>query len=201
MNGVPAYGFDITATTTSQVYLGTIEASANSDRAVDETAGKFVRYQGKLCETFFFAADGGATENSENVWVAEVPYLRGVIDPYEKDIDFYCKSWATSVSRDAVGDISVTYTPIGNVMTVTVGGKTYSKDNVRTFLTKICGLRYNSRHFTVEYDAASNVYNVVGGGYGHNCGMSQWGAKAMAEVHGKTYEEIISFYYTGAYVS
>ena len=73
-------------------------------------------------------------------------------------------------------------------MTVTVGGKTYSKDNVRTFLTKICGLRYNSRHFTVEYDAASNVYNVVGGGYGHNCGMSQWGAKAMAEVHGKTYE-------------
>lgn len=201
MNGVPAYGFDITATTTSQVYLGTIDASANSDRAVDETAGKFVRYQGKLCETFFFAADGGATENSENVWVAEVPYLRGVIDPYEKDIDFYCKSWGTSVSRDAVGDISVTYTPIGNVMTVTVGGKTYSKDNVRTFLTKICGLRYNSRHFTVEYDAASNVYNVVGGGYGHNCGMSQWGAKAMAEVHGKTYEEIISFYYTGAYVS
>lgn len=201
MNGVPAYGFDITATTTSQVYLGTIEASANSDRAVDETAGKFVRYQGKLCETFFFAADGGATEDSENVWVAEVPYLRGVIDPYEKDIDFYCKSWGTSVSRDAVGDISVTYTPIGNVMTVTVGGKTYSKDNVRTFLTKICGLRYNSRHFTVEYDAASNVYNVVGGGYGHNCGMSQWGAKAMAEVHGKTYEEIISFYYTGAYVS
>ena len=201
MNGVPAYGFDITATTTSQVYLGTIEASANSDRAVDETAGKFVRYQGKLCETFFFAADGGATENSENVWVAEVPYLRGVIDPYEKDIDFYCKSWGTSVSRDAVGDISVTYTPIGNVMTVTVGGKTYSKDNVRTFLTKICGLRYNSRHFTVEYDAASNVYNVVGGGYGHNCGMSQWGAKAMAEVHGKTYEEIISFYYTGAYVA
>lgn len=86
-------------------------------------------------------------------------------------------------------------------MTVTVGGKTYSKDNVRTFLTKICGLRYNSRHFTVEYDAASNVYNVVGGGYGHNCGMSQWGAKAMAQEHGKTYEEIISFYYTGAYVS
>ena len=26
-------------------------------------------------------------------------------------------------------------------------------------------------------------------------------AKAMAEVHGKTYEEIISFYYTGAYVA
>ena len=106
MNGLPAYGFDITATTTSQVYLGTIEASANSDRAVDETAGKFVRYQGKLCETFFFAADGGATENSENVWVAEVPYLRGVVDPYETastDPGFYCKSWSTSVMTLPMG--------------------------------------------------------------------------------------------------
>ena len=201
MNGSPAYGFDVTGTTTSQVYYGTLDASANSDRAVDETAGKFVRYEGKLCETFYFAADGGATEDSENVWVTAVPYLRGVVDPYEKDIDFYCKSWSTSISRAAVGDVSITYTPIGNAMTVTVGDKTYSKDAVRTFLTSVCGLRYNSRHFTVEYDAASDVYSVVGGGYGHNCGMSQWGAKAMAQEHGKTYEEIISFYYTGAYVA
>lgn len=201
MNGSPANGFDVTGTTTSQVYYGTLDASANSDRAVDETAGKFVRYEGKLCETFYFAADGGATEDSENVWVTAVPYLRGVVDPYEKDIEFYCKSWSTSISRAAVGDVSITYTPIGNAMTVTVGDKTYSKDGVRTFLTSVCGLRYNSRHFTVEYDAASDAYSVVGGGYGHNCGMSQWGAKAMAEVHGKTYEEIISFYYTGAYVA
>lgn len=201
MNGSPANGFDVTGTTTSQVYYGTLDASANSDRAVDETAGKFVRYEGKLCETFYFAADGGATEDSENVWVTKVPYLRGVVDPYEKDIEFYCKSWSTSISRAAVGDVSITYTPIGNAMTVTVGDKTYSKDGVRTFLTSVCGLRYNSRHFTVEYDAAADAYSVVGGGYGHNCGMSQWGAKAMAEVHGKTYEEIISFYYTGAYVA
>lgn len=201
MNGSPANGFDVTGTTTSQVYYGTLDASANSDRAVDETAGKFVRYEGKLCETFYFAADGGATEDSENVWVTAVPYLRGVVDPYEKDIDFYCKSWSTSVSHAAVGDISITYTPIGNAMTVTVGDKTYSKDGVRTFLTSVCGLRYNSRHFTVEYDAAADAYSVVGGGYGHNCGMSQWGAKAMAQEHGKTYEEIISFYYTGAYVA
>lgn len=201
MNGSPANGFDVTGTTTSQVYYGTLDASANSDRAVDETAGKFVRYEGKLCETFYFAADGGATEDSENVWVTAVPYLRGVVDPYEKDIDFYCKSWSTSISRAAVGDVSITYTPIGNAMTVTVGDKTYSKDAVRTFLTSVCGLRYNSRHFTVEYDAASDAYSVVGGGYGHNCGMSQWGAKAMAQEHGKTYEEIISFYYTGAYVA
>lgn len=32
MNGSPAYGFDVTGTTTSQVYYGTLDASANSDR-------------------------------------------------------------------------------------------------------------------------------------------------------------------------
>ena len=201
MNGSPAYGFDVTGTTTSQVYYGTLDASANSDRAVDETAGKFVRYEGKLCETFYFAADGGATEDSENVWVTAVPYLRGVVDPYEKDIDFYCKSWSTSISRAAVGDVSITYTPIGNAMLLKVAATTEIYAPALHFALPICGLRYNSRHFTVEYDAASDAYSVVGGGYGHNCGMSQWGAKAMAQEHGKTYEEIISFYYTGAYVA
>jgi stage II sporulation protein D len=33
-----------------------------------------------------------------------------------------------------------------------------------------------------------------GHGYGHGLGMSQWGAKAMADL-GKSYEEILKFYY------
>jgi hypothetical protein len=35
-----------------------------------------------------------------------------------------------------------------------------------------------------------------GGGWGHGVGMSQWGARAMADV-GATYQEIVSHYYTG----
>lgn len=38
------------------------------------------------------------------------------------------------------------------------------------------------------------VFHVTG--WGHNVGMSQWGAYAMA-VQGKTFEEILKFYYTG----
>ena len=34
-------------------------------------------------------------------------------------------------------------------------------------------------------------------GYGHRVGMSQYGAKAMAE-EGSSYEEILTWYYTGA---
>ena len=37
---------------------------------------------------------------------------------------------------------------------------------------------------------------MVGGGYGHGVGMSQWGANGMAK-NGSTYEEILKHYYTG----
>lgn len=194
------YGFDMTNDTYCQVYRGLNGANETTDRAVDETAGLFVRYEGKLCSVAYFAADGGATEDSENVWSDTViPYLRGVKDPYEADIDFYCKSWSVTVPRSQTGDISVTNTPIGNVMTVTANGQTYSKDNVRTFLKNV-GVTYTSRHFTVTYNASDDTYTISGGGYGHNLGMSQWGAYSMAKVHNQSFEDIICFYFTGAYV-
>ena len=43
---------------------------------------------------------------------------------------------------------------------------------------------------------AGNTFTVNGTGYGHNVGMSQFGAKAMAE-QGLSYQDIITFYYTG----
>ncbi len=39
-------------------------------------------------------------------------------------------------------------------------------------------------------------WTISGGGYGHNIGMSQWGAYAMGK-QGYTYDEILKFYYTG----
>ena len=40
-------------------------------------------------------------------------------------------------------------------------------------------------------------YTIVGGGYGHGIGMSQNGAKHMAEA-GLTGEEILAFFYEGS---
>ena len=42
----------------------------------------------------------------------------------------------------------------------------------------------------------SLVFTITGSGWGHNVGMSQWGAYAMAK-QGYTYLDILSFYYTG----
>ncbi|MDD3347944.1 SpoIID/LytB domain-containing protein [Oscillibacter sp.] len=43
--------------------------------------------------------------------------------------------------------------------------------------------------------SASGTFTITGTGYGHNVGMSQYGAKAMAE-QGWDYEEILHFYFT-----
>ncbi|WP_226038522.1 SpoIID/LytB domain-containing protein [Aquibacillus saliphilus] len=44
------------------------------------------------------------------------------------------------------------------------------------------------------------VYTMMGRGYGHGVGMSQWGASIMGD-KGKTYEQIIEFYYPGTDIS
>ena len=45
----------------------------------------------------------------------------------------------------------------------------------------------------------ADEYTFVGNGWGHGVGMSQWGAKAMAD-QGHDYEDILTFYYTGTYL-
>ena len=42
----------------------------------------------------------------------------------------------------------------------------------------------------------TDSFTITGSGNGHNVGMSQWGAYAMADL-GFDYREILQFYYTG----
>ena len=48
--------------------------------------------------------------------------------------------------------------------------------------------------------ANNNEFNITGRGWGHGIGMSQYGAKTMAE-EGFKYDEIIKFYYTGVEIN
>ena len=43
---------------------------------------------------------------------------------------------------------------------------------------------------------SNGTFTFSGTGWGHNVGMSQWGAYAMAQ-QGYTYLDILQFYYTG----
>ncbi len=208
-----AYGFDVTDDTYSQAYCGTRAANYITDQAVDETAGLFVTYNGALCETLYFSSDGGATEDSENIFASSIPYLRGVIDPYEDGIDFPNKTWSEELTADqlaqrlrnrgyslsTISSVDAEYTDVGNMARLTfkdVNGRSVTVS--KTGCYSCLGLK--SIHFTIE-EKYPGVYRIEGGGWGHNVGMSQWGAYAMASVYGYSYAQIIGFYYTDVTIS
>jgi len=88
-----AYYFDICNTTDCQAYHGAgsntsnYQANATTDRAVEETTGINLWYNGKIAETYYSSSHGGGSESVYHVWgssLSTYPYLCGVIDPYEE---------------------------------------------------------------------------------------------------------------------
>ena len=64
----------------------------------------------------------------------------------------------------------------------------------------IAGYAALSGDCTISYisidSGGADSYTINGGGYGHGVGMSQWGARGMAE-NGFTYDQILKHYFTG----
>lgn len=203
-------GFDVTADTYTQAYRGTRGVGETIRRAVEETRNQYLTQNGDLIEALYSAADGGATEDSENVFGNACDYLIGVADPFEAsalDENPYA-SWTVTLtpaqlgSRLGIGPIkSVTETTsrMGNIIKlefVSTSGeeRILIRDNCRTKLG-LKNLRYE-----IERDSAGN-FVFRGSGFGHNLGMSQWGAYAMAKHYDKDYRFILGFYYTGVGLS
>ncbi len=78
-------GFDHYNDTRSQVYAGVAAETASTDRAVAETRGQVVTYDGEPVTTFFFSTSGGRTEDVENTSLGDgpLPWLKSVDDPYD----------------------------------------------------------------------------------------------------------------------
>ena len=205
------FGFDLTDDTESQVYRGIYGADAVTDAAVDATAGQFVRYRGALCEVYYFASDGGMTEDGAYIFGSEQPYLAGKTDPFEQAVDFAVMRWERWRSGEeiawrlqqkgyeigSVTKIEPEYSELGNV----IGMRYYDAAGICLDLKtrdSYSPLYLDSACFTVRPE--DDGFRFVGIGWGHNCGLSQWGANAMASVYGMTADEIIGFYFTGAYI-
>jgi len=72
---------NVVDTTTSQAYYGANSESANTTKAVNETKGEVITYNGKLIETLYSANAGGVTADAKEIWNNEVAYLKSVSSP------------------------------------------------------------------------------------------------------------------------
>lgn len=78
IGGFGTQGFDLLPTTRSQVYRGYSSESGMGTQAVRETRGLIATYHGKPINALYTSTCGGRTENSENIFDFNEPYLRGV---------------------------------------------------------------------------------------------------------------------------
>ena len=85
LNHHSSSGFDLCCDVDCQAYRGVNASDENSDRAVDETSGVYMTYEGEYVNAFYFSSDGGATEDCENVFNEPLPYLRGKQDIWIPD--------------------------------------------------------------------------------------------------------------------
>ena len=164
-------------------------------QAVSETAGEYLVYENEIASAFFYACSSGKTENSEDVWGAEVPYLRSVESQGDENNPKLLdeKIYTSQQLKNALGVNSleiggVTYTEGGSVKNIKIGGKTFKGTEIRSLL----GLR--SACFTISNN--NENYTITTKGNGHGVGMSQFGANEMAK-SGSSYEEILYHYFKG----
>lgn len=88
-----ADGFDATADTRDQVYLGVTGESPQVWDALRATTGQVLEYHGRLIDAFFHSTCGGRTADVGEVFSSAVraPYLRSVSDASGGG-HFYCES-------------------------------------------------------------------------------------------------------------
>lgn len=179
-------------------------------RAVDETRGQVLTYQGELIDAAYHASCGGRTENAEDVWKYQAPYLKSVLCPYDSDpnpvqtasfsFEQVDQALGTSLAAVPAGGREkpardfklVEKTAAGRPKILQIGSRQFPAVAVRDLL----GLR--STRFTWDIEGETVTFTTTG--YGHGVGLCQYGSRGMAE-HGYNYRIILGHYYSGAEIT
>lgn len=194
-------------------------AGARCTQAANEVAGLLLKYNGKVCNTTYFAMSAGKTAASADVWGGSLPYLVSVdssvdaqmssfetIRVYSADVIAAAVQDVYGADLTAVSDkntwIQPTYDGTGlYVKSINYGGLiTKSGPELRSKVLTSSRVgsagTLRSHAFTVRYDAASDSFIFTVKGYGHGVGMSQYGANLYAAA-GWSFDQILYHYYPG----
>jgi stage II sporulation protein D len=219
-------GFDYWGDTNDQVYRGLQGQDSVSARAIRETSGQVLTYDGRPIEAYYHSTCGGRTAAIDEVWRrGPVPYLRSISD-LRDDGGAWCESssryrwnerWDWNelgailertvglAGGDALRGLRVrSRTPSGRVAELEIqaegGDRVVFGDSVRWALRRGNGAILNSARIDEireGVDAGGRRWmEVSGGGWGHGIGMCQVGAMARARF-GQDYRRILGAYYPG----
>lgn len=170
--------------------------------AVDAVLGERLLYNNQPIFAAYHSCNWGRTESSAVVWGTDFPYLQSVASGGDAlsprataSVTVPDNKFAAAFPKLSLADNADTWiagtptlSPAGSVVSLSVGGTAVSGKAIREAFS------LPSTCFTVSHTKDGFVFSVKG--YGHGVGMSQFGAKVMAE-QGLSYKEILHHYYTG----
>jgi stage II sporulation protein D len=201
--------YDLTADVYSQVYGGSFAKRYRTDKAVDQTEGEILTYQGSVFPAYFHSTCGGQTEDASSLWNIDIAPLRGRICGFCQGSPHF--NWHYVLSLKELGEslIHAGYN-LGDIKMITVISKNRSGRNSGL---KISGIKKDlmisakdlrgalgpdiirSTRFNVSISGTDAVFSGLG--WGHGVGLCQWGAYFMAK-EGYKYEQILGYYYSDA---
>jgi len=164
--------YDVTATTSDQVYGGVDAENAAADAAVSATEGLALFYEGRVVSAPYHSTCGGSTAEPAEVWRSRSePFLQRVSDRIEGSDRYYCDiaprfRWERSWRGDTLTAIVDRYLrayaqvpagPVGDVREITVEGRTPSGRVSAVILTTTRG------HFRVQANDIRYVLRTPGG--------------------------------------
>jgi len=163
--GNPSRAYDVTATTTDQVYGGVDAENAVADAAIASTEGLVLMYNGRVVSAPYHSTCGGSTAAPDEIWRSEnEPFLQRVSDRIPGSDRYYCDiaprfRWERSWRGDSVTAVVERYLrnyaqvpagPVGDVRRVTVDGQTPSGRVAALWIETSQG-RYRLRGNDIRY--------------------------------------------------
>jgi stage II sporulation protein D len=198
--------FHLRATTASQVYGGARGEDSRTNWAVQATRGQVLMFGGQPFPAFYHSCSGGATEDAMDVFGLEYDIVLGVKDDYSLGCPYVL--WIALLTRQQIQEnLARAGYQVGRVLAIqdlirSRTGRIFQIEVRHTRGTLVLeGRRFRetmgndvirSTDFQVRDDGSAFAF--VGRGSGHGVGMSQWGAKEMADLAYRS-DEILKFYY------
>ena len=190
------------------------ESTINSNviEACNETRGQVLTYNGELLNAYFHSNSGGQTATLAEGFNTDenYAYIKSVSSP-ETSQNSKNYSWTATFSKSEVlntlKNMGISLSNLssaslgeksanGYYKTINLGGKSV---DTKTFRLNIGSTKFKSTKLTaLKIENGSLV--ASGLGYGHGVGVSQWGAKILAD-QGKTCEEILKYYFNNVEIT
>lgn len=201
--------FHLVSGNQDQNFVGLALEGSPAREAARTTAGQVLTWQGRVFPTFYHSDSGGFTEAPQSVFSGDgVPPLEGVRDEFSMESPNY--TWTVTIPLAVIGDrLRRGGIDVGQVTRLTVLERSPSFRVARMTVEHSRGtatLRGADFRRLIGYDALKSTLFVPvahngavrfeGRGWGHGVGLSQFGAKGMAD-RGYTYPQILDHYYPG----